>query len=230
MKLFELDIDTNEVKLNRVWLWMVPEFADLLRRDKGSPGDYDGRKKLRAIKEFTYIYFMVDFASPLRDWEPAEKHKEAVYYANLEQKDIDEGVKIALKKYEELFLKSCKSLKTYKSLLEMLDKMDQNYKDIDFTRTDKQGKLLYDPLTIGNSIIKLDQVHTAVANFAKRVEEELTQGPSSIRGTAELGDNEGKRKAEWSERDIAQGSDHASEATNLTKSFTQLGHLINNKS
>jgi len=230
MKLFELDIDTNEIKLNRPWLWMVPEFADLLRRDKGSPSDYDGRRKLKAKKEFTYIYFMVDFASPLRDWEPDEKHKEAMYYANLEEKDIDDGVKIARKKYEELFLKAARSLRTYNALLKTLDAMDSYYENLDFTETDKKGELLHNPLTVANSVDKLDKMHTAVANFAKRVEEELTQGPSSIRGTAELGDNEGKKKGEWSERDIGMGSDRTAENSNVSKSFIELGHILNNKS
>jgi hypothetical protein len=210
MKLFEIDIDTNTIKLNREWIYLTPEFAALLRRDKGSDGDYDGRRKLKATKEFTFIYFYVDFASPLRDYEPSEKRKEALIYAQLTEADIDSVVDTALRKYEDMFLKAARSLRTYKALNKTLDAMDDFFENLDMDERDKKGELVHDPTAIVNSAKKMDEYYTALKNFAKRVEEELTQGATTIQGTRTLGDRESKGPDKWSEGEIAEKSERTS--------------------
>lgn len=207
MKLFEID-ENREVLLNKEWILMIPEFQALFKRDKGSEGDYRGSKKLRTIRELTYIYFVEDFSSPLRDWEPEEKIKEALYYADLKTEDIDDKVKEAQKKYAEIMLKSSRSLRTLKAVYKGMDAMDTYFEGIDFSKIDKQGKLLNDPSAFGTNITKLNKVYDELRNFEKRVEDDLKQAVSGIRGpNSTLGDNEGKKKA-WSESDISQGSAH----------------------
>lgn len=210
MKLFEIDIDTNTIKLNKEWIFLTPEFAALIRRDKGSEGDYDGRRKLKAIKEFTFIYFFVDFSSPLRDYEPTEKRREALVYAQLTEDDIDAAVETALLKYQEMFINSARSLRTYKALNKTLDAMDKFFEELDMSEVDKKGELKYDPTTVVNSAKKMDEYYTALKNFSKRVEEELSQGASSIQGTRTLGDKEAKTPAKWSEQEIGDTSTRVS--------------------
>jgi hypothetical protein len=222
MRLFDTDPETREVLLNKVWIMLIPDLAALVRRDKGGKekGDYRGDKKLRAIKEFTFIYHMVDFGSPLRDWNPDERWKEALRYASLEDKDIDEAVLKAKDCYNKLMLKAARSLRTYRALLKTLDSLDGYYENIDFTQVDKKGELLHDPISIANGVDKMDKVHTSVSNFAKRVEEELKADNSGIRGTAEMGDMEAEGKREWSEQDIMSGSE--ANRTNSTGTFQNM--------
>jgi hypothetical protein len=207
MRFFELD-EEKTVHLNKVWIQMIPEFKALLTRDKGSQGDYDGRHKLRARRDFTFIYFFSDFNSPIRDWEDIERQKEACYYAGLEEKTVanDDALWIAVRKYEELLLKGSRSLRTYKALLKAQDALDEYYENLDFTEIDRQGKLLHDPASITASADKLDKFSAAIKKFGKAVEEELKEGGSKIRGTAEKGENEDNVR-KWSEGDIAAQSD-----------------------
>src|SRR5579872_927060 len=132
MKLFEID-DNNNVKLNKPWIMLIPEFKALFIRDKGNNHATEpGRYKYRAIKEFSFIYFNVDFGSPIRDWEVADKRKEALVYAGLTEDDIDNKVKEAEKKYEELQIKASRSLRTYRSMLKGLDALDKHFEAINF--------------------------------------------------------------------------------------------------
>jgi hypothetical protein len=226
MKLFEIDIETGTVALNKPWIMLIPEFKVLLDRDKGSAGDYRGDKKLKARKEFTYIYFLTDFSSPITDWEEGEKLKEALYYAGLEQKDIDDKVNAANNKYDEIQLKGARALRTYRSLLKSQDAMDQYYEDLDMTKTDKMGKLLNDPGSVVKSAKELDAFYTTINNFRKRVEEELKDQTKGIRGTASLGDNE-EKTSKFSEADIIAGSQHAAEgSTTGTGTFNSMGLIL----
>lgn len=205
VKLFEID-ENRELVLNKPWILLVPEFAALLARDKGSKGDYRGDKKLKARKELAFIYFMEDFSSPIRDWEAEEKLKEAKYYADLQDKDIDEAVETARVKYADMMLKSSRSLRTLKSVYTGMDALDEYFENIDFKKTDKMGKLLNDPTSFAANITKLNKVYDEIRNFEKRVEEEMKQAASGIRGpNSVLGDKEGQKKT-WSEADISAGS------------------------
>lgn len=53
----------GELILDRAEILIHPELKTILVRDKGSIGDSDGRKKLQAFKEFTYIYMVCDYSS-----------------------------------------------------------------------------------------------------------------------------------------------------------------------
>jgi len=44
----------------------IKQVKEILKRDKGSPGDADGRKKLFAYKELGVVYWMADYRSPGR--------------------------------------------------------------------------------------------------------------------------------------------------------------------
>lgn len=60
-QLFE--IKDGDIVIKKVEILTVPSFTKIFRRDKGSEGDYDGRKKLQAFKEFAYIYHIADSKS-----------------------------------------------------------------------------------------------------------------------------------------------------------------------
>lgn len=197
MKLFELN-EHYEVELNKPWIAMIPEFQELIKRDKGSKGDYRGSLKLQARRELSYIYFMTDFHSPIRDFDEEKKHLEALKFARLEPKDIDAKVREALAVYENIQYENAPSLRTLNALKMGMANLDRYFKEVDFDKTDKQGKLKYTPEGYIANITKLPKMRTAIKEFELMVEAELKEN-TGIRGKATLGGMEGKRDKVWKE-------------------------------
>lgn len=198
MRLFTIN-ESNQVELNKPWIMLVPEFATLLRRDKGSDGDYRGDKKLKATKELTFIYFDLDFTSPIREWEDYERRQEAMRYADLTEADLDDKVMEAHAQYDKMLLGSSRSLKTLKAVELSLDQLDNYFETIDFTLTDKKGELLHSAGQYLTNLEKLGKAYSAVEAFKKRVAEEL-KGDASIRGQNTLGRKEGTKREGWTEK------------------------------
>lgn len=224
MRLFTLD-ENYQVELNKEWIMLIPEFNALLKRDKGSPGDYRGEKKLKARKEFTYIYFYWDFTSPIRDWEDYERHMEAMKYAGLEEKDMDGPLMEASKHYNELLLKGARSLKTLRAVEKSLTALDTHFETLDFTKVDKKGELVYKTNTYLLDLQRLDAAYTSVEKFKKRVTDELKGTDSKIRGTASLGRKETTGMGEW--REGSQLPDPSSATESKTApAFKSLADMI----
>lgn len=216
MKLFEID-DTLTVQLNKPWILLIPEFETIFKRDKGSVGDTQARYKLRARKEFSFIYFFVDFNSPLRDWEEAERFAESLTYSGLTKKDIDDVLLAGVKKYEQLAMGAARSMRTYRALLKTLDAMDNYLETLDFTqKSTRTGELVNSPDKISSVVQKMDKMYESIKSFEKRVQEELKDGGSGIRGTAVKGENEDKIRT-WSEKDIREKSKSVISGNKATK-------------
>lgn len=199
MRLFTIS-ELYEVELNKEWIMMVPEFATLIRRDKGSQGDYRGDKKLKARKELAYLYFCLDFTSPLREWDEESRCLEALRYTGLSAEDIDDKVQEAWEVYEQLLLMAAPSLKTLISIRKGRAKLDLYFEEVDFDKRDKLGKVLYTPKDYMDNITKLSTMDRAIREYEKQVEAEL-KADTGIRGKATLGGKEGKRRADkvWRE-------------------------------
>lgn len=192
MKLFEVD-EHFEVQLDKPWIMLIPEFAAVLARDKGSEGDYRGSKKLRARKELSYVYFICDFHSPIRDYDDDKKKEEALRYARLTPKDIDAVVLTAQKQYEAMQYENAPSLRTLNSLKKGMGNLDKYFEEVDFDKVDKLGKVKYTPDAYIANITKLPKMRASIKEFERMVEEELREN-TGIRGKAKLGGQEGKRR------------------------------------
>lgn len=82
----------------------IKEFRDLIRRDRGSPGDSQGRKKQKAARELAYIYHRHSYESPYAKYEPEERERrivEDLFPEDWEWKK-DDVLEAAEKKYIEL--------------------------------------------------------------------------------------------------------------------------------
>lgn len=199
MRLFKVN-EFYEVELDQEWIIMIPEFAVLIKRDKGSPSDYRGSRKLKAKKELAYIYYCLDFTSPLREWNEPERKIEALRYVGLVPDDIDDKVMDAWKTYEQLLLLSAPSLKTLSAIRKGRAKLDLYFQEVDFDKRDKLGKAYYTPKDYMANITKLAEMDQAIRSYEKQVEAEL-KADTGIRGKATLGGQEGKRrlKSVWKE-------------------------------
>jgi hypothetical protein len=200
MQLFEVGEDF-QVTLNKEWIGLFPQFAKLLVRSKKCKGDSDGRKKLHARREFTYIYFMLDPRSPLFEWPEDDKHKNALQYAELTNDDIKDGaVQEAFAVYSALADKASRAMRTYRSGLKSMDSLDKYLEKLDFTATDKKGELLHDPHKFTTLIGSLSKAYIALDEFKAKVYADITNTVNA-RGKVPLGYDEqrGNNNQEWNE-------------------------------
>ena len=81
----------------------IREVQQILKRDKGSSGDSDGRKKLFAYKELGAVYWIADFRSPgrLNGYEGQELIDDAIRNFGLPSTwEPDTIVKKLIEKYQ----------------------------------------------------------------------------------------------------------------------------------
>lgn len=224
MRLFTIGEDF-QVELNKEWIFLIPEFNALLKRDKGSQGDYRGDKKLKARREFAFIYFDLDFTSPIREYEDFERRTEAMKYAMLEESDIDGPLMDAHRKYNELLQQSSRSLKTLQAIEHSLNALDIYFLNLNFDERDKKGELVHSPNAYLLNLERVGKAYDAVDKFKKRVEEEL-KGDVSIRGQASLGRKEGKRDT-WEE---GTPESPAADSTPIEQTkFSDIAKLLNSE-
>lgn len=210
MRLFKIT-ETYELEVEP-WVLMVPEFNLLFKRDKGSPGDYRGDRKLKAKKLLGYIYMCLDFTSPIKEWDEIPKREEALRYQGLVPEDIDDKVLEAWDVYEELLLQSAPSLKTLRSIKKGQDALNKYFEEVDFDKKDKLGKAFYTPESYITNIAKLPLMNKAIKEYERAVEAELKEG-SGVRGkNATLGRKEGKRRdIVWREGGPPEGDSESAE-------------------
>jgi hypothetical protein len=105
VELFVLDPATRMVDLNKEWISTIKEFKKILSRDRASKGDMDGRRKLQATKEFTFIYHFCDYASKFGNYSEEDKFKQCVANSELPENfdyKKDEELLTAMAKYKEM--------------------------------------------------------------------------------------------------------------------------------
>lgn len=93
------------LEINKIETRTIPEFKAILIRDKGNKlvGDYDGRKKFFAFKEFMFIYTYYHPFSIYRDLEDKTKLKRCIKHSELPDKwKIDDTIKDAGKAFLKL--------------------------------------------------------------------------------------------------------------------------------
>lgn len=94
IKLF--NYDNYKLELNEYSILLLKEFADVFLHDK-SPN------KERAFKQFTYIYLMYDFRSPITNYDDEDKRKEALTQSGVTDKEISsEYIKKAIESYVKI--------------------------------------------------------------------------------------------------------------------------------
>ncbi len=189
-RLFTID-DNYELELNKPWIMMVPEFNEILKKDKGSPGDYRGEKKTMARKKLGYVYLMHDYQSPFRKMEHFERRDTAMKMTNLTEKDLnDADIPPAEARYKKIQYDSAPALRTLDAITRGMSSMNNYFENVDFNQTDKMGRLLFSPMEFNKNISEVKKAYESIAEFNKMVEEQLTNAPE-VRGEVELGDLEG---------------------------------------
>jgi len=167
------DLKQNKVIVKPEYL-LIPEFKKIWDSDS-SIG------KTKALENFTYIYFVIDFKSPYKKSYPDSMIKGVVRKEVLKKPKWKEtkNVKDAINVYKELqYTKSLKTLDAANNALDQVGNYLQDFKIDDLAETSKDR-------TINNVlsyIEKLPRVLAAIETARSKVEKEITLKSKDIRG------------------------------------------------
>lgn len=135
--IFLYDNATGSLRLNTHEILLVKEFEALwdLDRNKCSE-DPTGKKRLRAWKEFKYIWLFADWKSPYQQYLEMEKHKAAMNDSGLTEEEWNDSLfRAAVRKYIEI-KDSSRILSLIKTAFRTLEKMRVFLDNIDLDERD----------------------------------------------------------------------------------------------
>lgn len=185
IKVFQYDNVTGKVELNTPEILLVREFAALMdvKRNKCKE-DPEGKYKLRAFREFTYIYLAIDWMSPYRDYYEQDRHQEALRDANITEEEFNNPeFRAACRKYRAL-QDETRSIKLLKAAQNVIDKFVDYFNNIDVEERDEQtGKPIYKTKDVMAEISSLHKVHEELVILESQVKKEISE-TSSIRAGA----------------------------------------------
>ena len=145
MNFFVYDNAENRLSIDEYSILLVKEFKDLwdITRNKCKE-DKTGKLRLRAYKELTYIYLVLDYKSPYFQYLEKDKHESALDDSGLKEEDLkDEKFLAAYRKYQEI-QESDPILSLIKTAFKTLHKMQVFLDNIDFNLdVDADGRPLY---------------------------------------------------------------------------------------
>ena len=91
MNIFIFDGTTNSLKIDEYEILLVKEFADLWDKNRNKcKDDKNGDLRIKAFKEFTYIFLMLDYKSPYFKYAERDKHEAALVDSGLTEKDLQD--------------------------------------------------------------------------------------------------------------------------------------------
>lgn len=185
IKVFQYDNVTGKVELNTPEILLIREFAALMdvKRNKCKE-DPEGKYKLRAFREFTYIYLAIDWMSPYRDYYEQDRHQEALRDANITEEEFNNPeFRTACRKYRAL-QDETRSIKLLKAAQNTVDRfIDYFNNTVDLDERDQQGKPIFKTKDVMAEIANLHKVHEELVILESQVKKEMSE-TSSIRAGA----------------------------------------------
>lgn len=147
---FEYDNRTGELVFNEYQILLVKEFGKLFEVDRNiCKEDKKGVLKLRARREFTYLYQKFCPKSPYYEYTEQEAHKEALNDSGLSQEEFDDlDFRAACKKCQQI-VKSDRILRMLNAAYNQCDDITEYFDTIvDYDERDANGKPIFDPKNI----------------------------------------------------------------------------------
>jgi hypothetical protein len=179
---------------------LIGAFNELIKRDKGSKNDAQGRKKLQATRELAYVYHNNDYRSPYQRYSDKERFTMLVQDLNLgEDWKPDQKIIDAENKYQELNETSAiQSLKEARQTLNTSAQVNKKMREqiIELANSDdpetlsSANDLLTKTLQNNEKIPKvLKQIETTEEKVRKQEQESGTIQGSEEKGYFEDPDN-----------------------------------------
>lgn len=186
-KIFIYNNSSGELELNQPEILLIKEFDKLMQDERNiCTEDETGRYKLRAFREFKYIFLMIDWESPYADYSEQERHQEALKDANITEDEFnDEIFRAACRKYREV-QDSVREMRLVKATQGTVDKLIIYMENLDLEERDVNGK----PIFKANDVIKEIRGASEIIEALRLVEEQVKknrQAKPGTRGDIEVG-------------------------------------------
>ena len=180
---------TGSLELNVHEILLVKEFEALwdLDRNKCSE-DPTGKKRLRAWKEFKYIWLFADWKSPYQQYLEMEKHKAAMEDSGLSDEEWnDPTFRAAVRKYIEI-KDSSRILSLIKTAFRTLEKMRVSLDNIDLEERDPvNNKPIWKAKDILDSIGSIGTMTDKLKELELNYKKDQIESSSKVRGGLERG-------------------------------------------
>lgn len=187
--IFLYENTTGSLKINTYEILLVKEFEKLwdLERNKCKE-DPKGTLRLRAWKEFKYIWLFADWKSPYQQYLEMEKHNAAMEDSGLTEEEWqDPDFRAAMRKYMEM-IDSSRILSLIKTGFRTLEKMRVSLDNIDLDERDLvsnkpiwKAKDILD--NIGSIGVMADRLKELELNYKK----DMMSTNKKLRGDVEPG-------------------------------------------
>ena len=186
--IFLYDNSTGTITLNEYEILLVKEFATLYDTSRNKcKKDPTGIHRLRAWREFKYIFLMLDFKSPYLEYIEQERHEQAMKDSELTNEEWeDPDFKAACRKYMEI-KDSSRILSLIKTAFRTLEKMRVFLDNIEFTDMDGNGKYLNDPKKVLESIGQIKKMNDYLRELEDDYKKDQESTNTRYRGDVEIG-------------------------------------------
>ena len=123
IKIFQYNNANGNVELNTPEIILITEFKELMNDERNiCEEDKEGKYKLRAFREFTYIYLALDWQSPYADFSEQERHQLSLNDAKMTEEEFNNPeFRAACRKFKQL-QESVRSIRLLKAAQDTVDK------------------------------------------------------------------------------------------------------------
>ena len=187
--IFVYNNQLNRVDLNTHEILLVKEFKALLEPSRNKcKEDPSGLMGLRAFREFTYIWLMLDWKSPYSDFPEQVRHKEVLVDAGLTQEEFDDPIfRAACRKYREL-QESSITVKMFQAAQNTVIKFIDYFNSIDPQERDPvTGKPIFKVKDIMQEVKGLAEVNDNLKALELQVKKEQSGDGDDVLGDVRSG-------------------------------------------
>ena len=188
VKIFQYNNVDGSVELNTPEILLVSEFGALMEDARNiCDEDKHGKLKLRAFREFTYIYLALDWQSPYADFDAQERHELARADAHMTEEEFNNPeFRAACRKFKAI-QESTRSIRLLRAAQETVDKFMDYFHNIDPEERDPlTGKPIFKVKDIMAEISSLSKVQDELNTLESMVKKEIAE-TSQLRGGYEDG-------------------------------------------
>ena len=179
---------TGSLELNTHEILLVKEFEALWDKERNKCSeDPTGNKRLRAWKEFKYIWLFADWKSPYQQYLEMEKHKAALEDSGLTDEEWNDQIfRAAVRKYIEI-KDSSRILGVLKAGFRALEKLRVFLDNIDL---DERDPLTNKPIWKGKDILdnlgSIGVMMDRLRDLEEMYKKDLLDNKKSIKGDREV--------------------------------------------
>lgn len=190
MNFFNYDEVNNTLRIDEPSILLVKEFKALFTDNHNKcPEDKTGKKHLKAFRELTYIFLMLDFKSPYFRYLEKDKHEAALADSELSLDDLKNPEFVnAFNKYQEI-QEQDEILLLIKTAQRTLYKTRVFLDNIDYSEVDDMGRPIYKPKDVMADINSISAMRKNLLALEEEHKSSLGQ-TSNVRGGVELGFDE----------------------------------------